>query len=438
MYNSSDGRYEWVTLPTGHTNFARNFYTDLGQLAIIPNATNVKGVVIRAASGQTANLFEWQNSTPTTLGVINSTGKVGIGTTSPAEALTLASSYKIGWEASAGSVDTNLYRSAANTLKTDDTFQAAGGFLSSDGTAGATVSCAANKGIKSVTIKNGLVTAATCTTNDLTDIAENYGASDSSIEAGDVVAASSSQNAIEVQTENGPATKAYIEKASANNPGAVIGIISTNPQIKLGEELFSGGENPRAVAISGRVQVKVNSENGAIKKGDLISVSSVAGIATKANDQSEIIIGTSLEDFSAASGKIIVFVNISHKFGTSTLPQLAQSGAIHADSLTVEGEAIFKGKVQFADEAQFKKDSTFSGTIKASEKIAGQITIPAGQSKVRVDKAWDSNPLSVILTPSFNTKVWTSEISKTGFTVNLDIVPEKNEVVSYLVIFPTE
>jgi len=57
---------------------------------------------------------------------ITNTGNVGIGTTSPAEALTLASSYKIGWEASAGSVDTNLYRSAADTLKTDDNLIVAG------------------------------------------------------------------------------------------------------------------------------------------------------------------------------------------------------------------------------------------------------------------------------------------------------------------------
>ena len=44
--------------------------------------------------------------------------KIGIGTLSPAEALTLGSAKKIGWEASVGVVDTNLYRSAANVLKT--------------------------------------------------------------------------------------------------------------------------------------------------------------------------------------------------------------------------------------------------------------------------------------------------------------------------------
>ena len=41
-------------------------------------------------------------------------------TLEPAEKFTLGATHKIGWEASRGVVDTNLYRSAANTLKTDD------------------------------------------------------------------------------------------------------------------------------------------------------------------------------------------------------------------------------------------------------------------------------------------------------------------------------
>jgi len=52
--------------------------------------------------------------------------------------------------------DTNLYRSAANTLKTDDTFHAAG-YKSSDGTTGSsgTITIA---GLTSITVKNGLIT----------------------------------------------------------------------------------------------------------------------------------------------------------------------------------------------------------------------------------------------------------------------------------------
>lgn len=53
--------------------------------------------------------------------------------------------------------DVTLYRSAANLLKTDGDFQAAG-YKSSDGSAGATGSFTSADG-KTITVKNGLITA---------------------------------------------------------------------------------------------------------------------------------------------------------------------------------------------------------------------------------------------------------------------------------------
>jgi hypothetical protein len=50
--------------------------------------------------------------------------QVGIHTTAPIEALTMQAADKMAWEASAGVVDTNLYRAAADSLKTDDAFTA--------------------------------------------------------------------------------------------------------------------------------------------------------------------------------------------------------------------------------------------------------------------------------------------------------------------------
>ncbi len=42
-------------------------------------------LVTQAAASQTANLFEWQNSSGTALGAVTSSGDVGIGTASPSE-----------------------------------------------------------------------------------------------------------------------------------------------------------------------------------------------------------------------------------------------------------------------------------------------------------------------------------------------------------------
>lgn len=60
----------------------------------------------------------------------------------------------ISWGAS---LDTNLYRSAANMLKTDDSFQVGGDYYSADGSQGFTGSWT-NAGGDTVTVKNGIIT----------------------------------------------------------------------------------------------------------------------------------------------------------------------------------------------------------------------------------------------------------------------------------------
>lgn len=50
---------------------------------ILTNNTSVVGQVIQAASGQTANLSEWRNSAGSTLSVIDSAGRLGVGTATP-------------------------------------------------------------------------------------------------------------------------------------------------------------------------------------------------------------------------------------------------------------------------------------------------------------------------------------------------------------------
>lgn len=61
-------------------------------LYLLSANVGAKPLVVRAASGQTANLTEWQNSSGTTLLAVSSSGKIGVGTGSPNAILSLGTS----------------------------------------------------------------------------------------------------------------------------------------------------------------------------------------------------------------------------------------------------------------------------------------------------------------------------------------------------------
>jgi hypothetical protein len=79
------------------------------------------------------------------------------------------------------------------------------------------------------------------------------------------------------------------------------------------QDVFEESENPRPVAIAGRVPVKVSLENGPIQTGDMLTSASIPGYAMKAT-RPGMVIGQALSSFGTASttasstGSVIVFV----------------------------------------------------------------------------------------------------------------------------------
>ena len=63
-----------------------------------------------------------------------------------------------------------------------------------------------------------------------------------------------------------------------------------------------------AVALSGRVPVKVDTQYGAIEIGDLLAPSPTPGVAMKATQPGPTI-GTAMEAFSGGAGKVLAFVH---------------------------------------------------------------------------------------------------------------------------------
>ena len=89
-----------------------------------------------------------------------------------------------------------------------------------------------------------------------------------------------------------------IERAREDNKDMVLGVVTTKPGLLLGSDdsSLTAGEDVYGVALSGRVPVRLSNENGDIKAGDKLMLSSVPGVAMKASSTG-MVVGIALEDF---------------------------------------------------------------------------------------------------------------------------------------------
>jgi hypothetical protein len=126
------------------------------------------------------------------------------------------------------------------------------------------------------------------------DLAENYFTSEN-IEPGEVVFLKGGLSV-------GRATKADANK--------VIGVISTAPGIIMGDNdsSLNAGERAVPVGLKGRVPVRVSNENGEVKAGDELMLSSVPGIVMKASSTGYII-GRALEDYDSSRAYSDTYIN---------------------------------------------------------------------------------------------------------------------------------
>jgi len=128
---------------------------------------------------------------------------------------------------------------------------------------------------------------------DQNDLAEWF-PTNGEIIAGEIVSIDSSQ-------------PVKVQKAIESDEQRVIGVISTEPGLILGQA--EEGIPSALVALAGRVPVKVDPTSEAIANGDLIGASATAGLARKVTGGW--IIGRALEAWNPSSGQgtVTIFVN---------------------------------------------------------------------------------------------------------------------------------
>ena len=179
----------------------------------------------------------------------------------------------------------------------------------------------------------------------------------------------------------------------------MVGIISTRPGFLAG----MNDEGSYPVALSGRVPTKVTNENGAIKIGDPIVISSTPGVGMKATDATYVV-GFALEPYDSKElGMISVFVRAGWFNGSAvkqadvTPSQLVMSGPLDMNSQpiirigalegvdsawSIDKDGIMKLKEIHAEKVQAKEFVIEADNVR---KMVGNGVIPVGDSHVTID-----------------------------------------------------
>jgi F0F1-type ATP synthase membrane subunit c/vacuolar-type H+-ATPase subunit K len=116
------------------------------------------------------------------------------------------------------------------------------------------------------------------------------------------------------------ATEKGVKLSSAPYDSQVLGIVSRDAAIVFNS---TGLESGVPVISYGQVYLLVSARDGEIKRGDLLTTSTLPGVAVKAN-KSGYVLGSAMEDFSSADsqqeGKIAVDLNLHYFNSKSPFP----------------------------------------------------------------------------------------------------------------------
>ena len=208
-----------------------------------------------------------------------------------------------------------------------------------------------------------------------------------------------------------------LAKSSAAYQGKFIGVVSKYAEEANSANGFKKGPDYHAIALMGRVPVKVSAENGPINPGDYLTSSSTPGVAMKATMPGPVV-GTATESYSGSGvGQVIAFIDVHYAdpgailatqkgysklaltnvLGTSAVAtdsgaldpsivnQLTSSGALtFSQEVEFKAHSIFSALAEFISEVIFKADVTFLGRATFNRDTAGLAMVKTGADSVDI------------------------------------------------------
>lgn len=168
------------------------------------------------------------------------------------------------------------------------------------------------------------------------------------------------QKGMLVSIQEDDATK--VEAATVENFDKLHGVVvdANDAPVRLSEE-----DQRVFVATAGKYRVLVSNQNGAIKPGEYITVSSLAGIGMKADDRQPLVIGKALEGFegradavgstdlegrSVQIGRVTIDIQVSRnplQKPANNLPEFLRRAAENIAGKPVKTSRIYVGSIIF-------------------------------------------------------------------------------------------
>ncbi len=244
----------------------------------------------------------------------------------------------------------------------------------------------------------------------------------------------------------------------ANTPYAsnIVGVLSNNYYdfTSTGQDLIDKVDNPKPVALNGRVPVKIAKDSEVIQPGDYLTTSTTPGRAMKATHAGQVI-GKAMGSWSPNSGKdqIIVFVEQGYNNGladingnvfTDNIVSLFSTDSSGQTNLTIDkvkvkqieprslnldvlgmlnakGGLVVAGPSEFISSAIFRETVTFDTTPIFNKDTAGFAVIRKGDIDVNIgfDKEYASVPV-VVVSPNTKAEYSLSNSDTKGFTIKIN------------------
>jgi hypothetical protein len=107
-------------------------------------------------------------------------------------------------------------------------------------------------------------------------------------------------------------------------------------------------------------------------------------------------------------------------------------GTLSIQPLALGAVDFLSGKVIFDTSGNI---SLTAGVLKGNDKMRGTIELEAWQTSVEVEQDWDSTPVSVTVTPSYDTYLWVSHKDSNGFTLHVKTPPTEPQTMDWWAVW---